>query len=303
MKQLTVLSGKGGTGKTSFTAALARLAPRPVVADGDVDAPNLHLLLRARRDREPVREFVGGFGVEVEGGRCDGCGECVRVCRFDAVELVDAGHGQCARVDPFACEGCGFCAQVCPPGAITMTRRVAGTIHVSESDVGPLVHAHLRVAEENSGKLVSQVRSIAAELARAEERELLLVDGPPGVGCPAIASLSGADAALLVTEPTAAGLADLERVVSLVEHFRLPAAVLLNKADLYPPAEGAVKELCADRRLRYLGGVPYDATFHRAARIGRTVVEVGSPPLVGRLLALWEDVAGFLATATKRRVA
>lgn len=184
-----------------------------------------------------------------------------------------------------------------------MSRRVAGTIHVSDTDVGPLVHAHLRVAEENSGKLVSELRRLAGALAEAEGREVILVDGPPGVGCPAIASLSGADAALLVTEPTAAGLADLERAADLTAHFHVPTAVVLNKADLFPPAESMVKELCAARGLRCLGGVPYDEAFHAAARIGRTVVEIGSPPLVGRMLELWEDAAAFLATATKRRVA
>jgi MinD superfamily P-loop ATPase len=303
MKQLTVLSGKGGTGKTSFTAALARLAPRVLVADADVDAPNVRLLLRAGGDREPTREFVGGWEVALDESACDGCGECLRVCRFGAVELTPENGSVLARIDPFACEGCGFCARVCPPGAITMSRRIAGTIHVSDTDVGPLVHAHLRVAEENSGKLVSEVRRLAAALAQAEERELILVDGPPGVGCPAIASLSGADAALLVTEPTAAGLADLQRVAALVAHFRVPAAVLLNKADLFAPAGATVENFCTDRGLRYLGGVPYDAAFHAAARIGRTVVEVGSPRLMGRMLELWEDVAAFLATATKRRVA
>jgi MinD superfamily P-loop ATPase len=303
MKQLVVLSGKGGTGKTSFTAALARLAPRVLVADADVDAPNLHLLLRARHERQGTTEFLGGLQVVVDEAACNGCGECARVCRFGAVELVASESSCLPRFDRFACEGCGFCARICPTRAITMSRRVAGTIHISDTEIGPLVHARLRVAEENSGRLVSEVRRLAAELARAEGRELILVDGPPGIGCPAIASLSGADAVLLVTEPTAAGLADLERVVQLASHFRIPAAVVLNKADLWPAAEPAVRGLCSAHGLPFLGGVPYDPAFHEAARIGRTVVEAGPPALVGRLLALWEDVRAFLAGAGERRVA
>jgi len=303
MRQLVVLSGKGGTGKTSFTAALARLAPGVLVADADVDAPNLHLLLQSRSERDQVREFPGGLEVELDTDACNGCGECARVCRFDAVELQGVGVDARPRFDPFACEGCGFCARVCPTGAIAMRRRVAGTIHVSDTRCGPLVRAELRVAEENSGRLVAEVRRLAAEVAADAGRDLILVDGPPGVGCPAIASLSGADAVLLVTEPTAAGLADLERVVELAAHFDVPTAVVLNKADLFPPADAAVAELCARRGLTYLGGVPYDPAFHAAARAGATVVDVGSPALAGRLLRLWEDVRAFLDAAAARRVA
>jgi MinD superfamily P-loop ATPase len=303
MRQLVVLSGKGGTGKTSFTAALARFAPRVLVADADVDAPNLHLLLRATRQRGEGTEFPGGLEVGLDEAACNGCGECARVCRFDAVEMVDRGATVVPRFDPFACEGCGFCARVCPTGAITMNRRVAGAIYVSDTEVGPLVHARLRVAEENSGRLVSEVRRRAVEVADAEQRELILVDGPPGIGCPAIASLTGADAALLVTEPTASGLADLRRVVELCAHFRVPAAVVLNKADLWPPAEEELAQLCAARGLPYLGGVAYDPAFHTAARAGRTVVDTAGPPLLGRLLALWEEVRDFLADSAARRVA
>ncbi len=303
MKQLVVLSGKGGTGKTSITAALARLAPAVLVADADVDAPNLHLLLRSQRVRPGAREFAGGLEVLLDEHACNGCGDCARVCRFSAVELVGVGSGLLACFDAFACEGCGLCARICPTGAIAMRRRVAGTIQVCDTEVGPLVRADLRVAEENSGRLVAEVRRLAAELARAEHRELVLVDGPPGVGCPAIASLSGADAALLVTEPTPAGLADLERVVELTAHFRIATAVVLNKADLYPPAEAAILDLCAAKGLQYLGAIPYDPAFHAAARAGRTAVDVGTPALAGRLLRLWEDVRAFLDEAVGRRVA
>jgi MinD superfamily P-loop ATPase len=303
MRELVVLSGKGGTGKTSFTAALARFAPRVLVADADVDAPNLHLLLRATRQRGEGREFPGGLEVELDDAACNGCGECARVCRFDAVAMDDGGATGVPHFDPFSCEGCGYCARICPTGAITMSRRVAGAIYVSDTEVGPLVHARMRVAEENSGRLVSELRRLAVEVAAAERRELVLVDGPPGIGCPAIASLSGADAALLVTEPTAAGLADLGRVVDLCAHFRVPVAVVLNKADLWPPAEAALGELCAARNLHYLGSVAFDPAFHAAARAGRTVVDMAGPPLLGRLLRLWEDVRAFVDASAARRVA
>lgn len=303
MRQLVVLSGKGGTGKTSFTASLARLAPSVVVADADVDAPNLHLLLRAGRQRPGGEEFAGGLSVELDAAVCNGCSECARVCRFDAVKMCAGTEGLRPCFDDFACEGCGFCARVCPCGAITMRRRVAGSIRICDTEVGPLVHAQLNVGEDNSGRLVSEVRRLAAEIASAEGRSLVLVDGPPGVGCPAIASLSGADAALLVTEPTPAGLADLARVVDLAAHFRVPAAVVLNKADLWPPAQEAVAAFCSSRALAYLGAVPYDPAFHLAARAGRSAVEVCSPVLAGRLLALWEDVRGFLDDTAGARVA
>jgi MinD superfamily P-loop ATPase len=303
MRQLVVLSGKGGTGKTSFTASLARLAPAVVVADADVDAPNLHLLLRAGRERPGTREFAGGLSVDLDDTACNGCGECARVCRFAAVEMSDTVNGPRPRVDHFACEGCGLCARICQLGAISMRRRVAGSIRICDTDVGPLVHARLNVAEENSGRLVSEVRRLAANVARAEGRDLVLVDGPPGVGCPAIASLSGADAALLVTEPTPAGLADLGRVVDLAAHFGIPTAVVLNKADLWPPAEAPLVDLCSSRSLPYLGAVPYDPAFHAAARVGRAAVEVCSPVLAGRLLTLWEDVVAFLDDVVQARVA
>lgn len=302
MRQLVVLSGKGGTGKTSFTAALARIAPRVLVADADVDAPNLHLLLRARCERHVAREFAGGLAVELDESACNACGECLRVCRFEAVELVASSTGTVARFDPFACEGCGFCARVCPTGAIAMRRRVAGTIQVCDTEVGPLVRADLRVAEENSGRLVAEVRRLAVEIAAAEQRDLILVDGPPGVGCPAIASMTGADGLLMVTEPTPAGLADLERVLELAAHFRIPAAVVLNKADLYPPAEAELVELCAARGVAYLGSIPYDPAFHAAARAGRTIIDAASPMLAGRFLQLWEDLRAFLDGATGRQV-
>lgn len=294
MKQLVVLSGKGGTGKTSFTAALARLAPRVLIADADVDAPNLHLLLRTQRVRPGTRAFAGGLAVQLDEGICDGCGVCVRACRFAAVALAeDASIRPTVRFDEFMCEGCGLCARVCPAGALTMRRRVAGMIEVCDTEVGPLVRADLRVAEENSGRLVAEVRRVAVEVADAEGRDLILVDGPPGVACPAIASMTGADATLLVTEPTPSGLADLTRVVDLAAHFRLPAAVVLNKADLYPPAEAGVIALCSERGLAYLGAVPYDRAFHGAARAGRTVLDVGAPQVAARMQQLWRDVSAF----------
>jgi MinD superfamily P-loop ATPase len=304
MKQLAVLSGKGGTGKTSFTAVLARLASRVVVADADVDAPNLHLLLRAVGERGDAREFPGRFEMVPDPEACNGCGECERLCRFGAIALEPCDDGIARpRIDELACEGCGLCSHACPAGAIGTRRRVAGTIRVLDTEVGPLIHARLRVAEENSGKLVSEVRRLAVEVAREEERGLVLVDGPPGVGCPAIAALTGADAALLVTEPTPAGLHDLGRAARLAAHFRIPAAVVLNKADLYPPAERELRAYCDEVGLAYLGSVPYSPAFHAAARAGRTVAEMGEPMVAGRMLRLHEDVSGFLAEACTSRVA
>jgi MinD superfamily P-loop ATPase len=304
VRQLVVLSGKGGTGKTSFTAVLARLAPRVVVADADVDAPNLHLLLRPTGERGEAHEFPGRLETIHDPSACCGCGECAALCRFGAISLErDVEGAEHPRFDELACEGCGLCSHVCPTGAIQMQRRVAGTIRVFGTEAGPLVHARLKVAEENSGKLVTEVRRLAEEIAREEERELVLVDGPPGVGCPAIASLTGADATLLVTEPTPAGLHDLGRAARLAAHFGIPAAVVLNKADLYPPWEKELRGFCREVGLTYLGSVPYSPAFHAAARAGRTVVEMGDPVVAGRMLRLHEDVSEFLAASSESRVA
>ncbi|HVO12890.1 MAG TPA: ATP-binding protein [Vicinamibacteria bacterium] len=288
MKEIVVLSGKGGTGKTSLTACFAAMAHRAVIADCDVDAADLHLLFAPR----PLErhEFLGGRTAAVREQDCSGCGGCAEVCRFGAIAAGRAADGERVfRVDPLGCEGCGVCVRLCPAGAIDFPERVCGAWMVSETRCGTLFHAQLGTAAENSGRLVSLVRREARRLAERSGAGLLLVDGPPGIGCPVIASLTGADLALVVTEPTLSGEHDLQRVVALASHFQVPVAVCVNKWDI----NGEVTERI-ERAARRLGGhvvgrIGYDAAVVRAQIEGRTAIEAETPS-AGAIAAVWRRV-------------
>ncbi|MBE3587990.1 MAG: ATP-binding protein [Thermoanaerobacteraceae bacterium] len=285
MRELVVLSGKGGTGKTTVSGSLAVLAPNKVMADCDVDAANLHLLLQpAVKETTPFR---GMARARIDSERCLGCGLCLHLCRFNAI-----GPGY--AVQPTLCEGCRVCYHACPRKAIEMVDHVAGHIFLSATRYGPLVHARLGVAEDNSGKLVAAVRQEARRLAEEEGRELIITDGPPGVGCPVISCLSGADLALVVTEPTLSGKHDLERVLNLVEHFHCQGAVCINKWDLDPENTRAVEVICAKRRIPVIGRLPYDERVMEAVKNARPVVQDGSGPVVDSLLALWDEIKSIL---------
>jgi len=269
MTELVVLSGKGGTGKTSVLASLAALAGDAVIADCDVDAPDLHLVL----DPQPGRreDFMSGCRAVVDADVCSACGLCVERCRFDAITCDDGT----AAIETLACEGCGVCALVCPERAVSMVPRRAGEWMRSRTRFGPMVHARLAVGGSSSGKLVSLVKQQARLAAEQERRPLVLVDGPPGTGCPVIASLSGASLALVVTEPTAAGLHDLARVLELARHFRVPAAVCVNRWDLYPEGASAIAERAAQDGVPVVGRIAYDPQVTAAQIAGTTVVEWG----------------------------
>ncbi len=264
MKELVILSGKGGTGKTSVTAALAALGPEKVLADCDVDAADLHLILAP--DVQQREAFVAGELAVVEPELCTACGLCREQCRFEAVD-------ENFRIVAEHCEGCGLCAYICPVGAITMMPRRCGEWYVSRTRFGTMVHAALDIGAENSGKLVTTVRRKSQEIAESEGRSLVLTDGPPGIGCPVIASLTGANHVLLVTEPTVTAVHDLRRVVQLVRHFRIPASVLINKADVNPDLEQEIRQFCASSELDVLGRLPYVHTFTEAQIHGQSVVE------------------------------
>jgi len=267
MKELLILSGKGGTGKTTVAAAFAHLAARegrPVLADTDVDAANLELVVGA--EVETRHEFCGGQEAIVQAERCTACGHCAQVCRFGAIV-----PGTVYRVDNVLCEGCAVCFYQCPEQAIAMQETLDGELLVSRSRYGPLVHGSLRAGRENSGKLVALVKEEARRLAEAGRADLLLVDGPPGIGCPVIASLAGADLVLAVTEPTTAGIHDLERVVGLARHFRVPLLVGLNKADLGPLQGREVERFCAREEIALVGRIPYDPAVTWAMVQGRPV--------------------------------
>jgi MinD superfamily P-loop ATPase len=269
-RQIVILSGKGGTGKTSVCAAFAHLASldarsRAVLVDADVDASNLELVLAPRHVEE--HDFSGGQQALIDPALCGGCGTCATVCRFDAVVERDGIYA----VDPTACEGCAACTTQCPYGAIRMEPQMAGRWFRSDSRYGPLFHARLIPAAENSGKLVALVRQQASQLAQREGCRLVLVDGPPGIGCPVIAACSGVDLAVIVAEPSLAAIHDMARIVATLRHFRIPALVCINKADIYPEGCEAIEAACYNAGLPVAARIPYDTAVIEAMVQGQPI--------------------------------
>lgn len=292
MKQMVALSGKGGTGKTSLVAAMAHLAsktgPRLVLADADVDAANLELVLDPQRVR--TESFISGFEANVEEEKCTACGKCDELCRFDAII-----PGETYSVDPYSCEGCGVCATYCPVEAIRMEEPHCGDWFISKTRFGTLVHAGLFPGAENSGKLVTLVKSQAAEIAKDEGIDAILVDGPPGIGCPVIAASAGATAILAVTEPTPAGIHDLERLLDLAMHFRVPTVqVCINKFDLHGASTEEIERLCAEREIPIVGRIPFDESVVKTMIDGQPVTTLENSPAAGAIQDLWEDVGTVL---------
>jgi len=292
-RQLVVLSGKGGTGKTSLVAALATLASDKVLADCDVDAADLHLVL----DPHPVRRevFMSGKEARIIPERCSACGLCADQCRFDAIHPARTDGGRATyAVDPIACEGCGLCARVCTSGAVELLDARRGEWFVSDTRHGLLVHAHLDIGGENSGKLVTLVRDQSAALAQETGAGLVLVDGPPGIGCPVIASVTGANLALAVTEPTVSGAHDLQRVAELVKGFGLPLAVCINKADLNPEMAAEIRRVCAEQGFPVVGELSYDTRVVRAQVEGKSIIEYGDSVVADQIRGLWKIVEAML---------
>jgi len=296
VRELVIVSGKGGTGKTSVVASFAALAGAEgtegagaVFADCDVDAADLHLVLAPEvKHRE---EFRAGRAAEIREADCTGCGKCAELCRFDAIERSETEDGRSVfSVDEIGCEGCGVCVHFCPVGAIDFPEKVSGEWFISDTRHGPMVHAKLGIAEENSGKLVSKIRKEARHIAEKEGRGLVIVDGSPGIGCPVIASVTGADMALLVAEPTVSGLHDLERVADLCSQLRVRAAVCVNKADINPDMAARIEDAARLRGMEFLGRVPYDEDVTRAQIEGKSVVETSDGPAATALHDLWAKV-------------
>ncbi len=285
-KEIVVLSGKGGTGKTSLTAAFATFAKKTVLADGDVDAANLHLVLTPRVTESGT--FAGGHEASIREADCTNCGLCVQLCRFGAAREIDGWTGISH------CEGCGVCVEFCPAKAIDWKPSVTGSWMVSDSLAGTMVHARLRPGAENSGKLVSLVRQLARDLARAQGADLVLIDGPPGIGCPAIASLTGASAALVVTEPTPSGMHDLERVLDLARHFSVPARVLVTKWDLHPGWTERIEAVALDKGCSLAGRLPYAKEF-TLAQLASLPIPLRFPgsELAGRIEEIWEETLSW----------
>ncbi len=291
MRELVILSGKGGTGKTTVVASFAHLAGRKAMVDADVDAANLELVLSPQVGEE--HEFRGGKLAIIEPVICTACGRCAEVCRFQAVQEGSDGY----LIDPLACEGCAVCYYECPSEAIRMEEPVSGHWFISDTPYGPLVHAQLRPAEENSGKLVTQVKEEARRLAQERGLDYLLVDGPPGIGCPVIAATAGADLALLVTEPTVAGVHDLKRILSTTAHFGVPALVCINKYDLNPEVSRAIVEDCTARGLPLAGLIPFDEAVTEAMVQGKPVVSYSHGPASQAMESLWRETKRFLDQA------
>ncbi len=298
MKQLVILSGKGGTGKTSITAAFAHLAHNGptrkslVLADADVDAANLELIM------EPVmvetHDFYGGKKAIIDQDLCLGCGNCEAVCRFNAISISD-GATPVYQVDPIACDGCAACVYQCPEEAIRMQEQLAGRWFRSDSLYGPLIHAQLFPAEENSGKLVTMVKQQARLYGLDNEAELILVDGPPGIGCPVISAAAGADLALIAAEPTSAGIHDMDRVLQMVAHFKLKPVVCINKADIYPEGSAQIDAYCNNNEIPILGKIPFDLNIMQAMTHGKPVTDFQPDSDISLALQeLWDRVVGFL---------
>lgn len=273
MKELVILSGKGGTGKTTIAGCFAAMVRSKVLCDADVDAADLYLLL----DPAPAApaEFWSGQRAWINPEKCTRCGLCAQECRFSAIRDF--------AVDGTACEGCAFCARICPEGAITMKENLAGHWFISETKYGPLVHARLGIAEENSGKLVTAVRREARRLAGERGTELIITDGPPGIGCPVISSLSGAAGALIVTEPTLSGMHDMERVLGVCAHFGVPPFVCINKSDINPANTAEIESYCQSKGIPVMGRIPYDNIAMEALVHGVPVVEYPENPMARKI--------------------
>ena len=290
-REIAVISGKGGTGKTTIVASFALISRNKVLADNDVDAADLHLLFNP--STYEAHDFIGGETPTIDSAKCTGCGQCADNCQFHAIShdgppnnFTDTTY----TIDELACEGCGLCGYVCPDEAIDFHDNVTGKWFVSETSYGTMAHARLGIAEENSGKLVTRVRKRAVDLVREQGCDKILSDGPPGTGCPVIASVSGVDLVLIVTEPTISGVHDMERVLKLSSHFGVPALVIINKADLNEEQAQKICSLAEQADSRVIGKIPFDQEVNEALMNGKTVIEHGKGPAVKAIRAVWDTL-------------
>ena len=282
MKELVVISGKGGTGKTSIMAAFASLAKNKVLCDADVDAADLHLLTDP--EIKKLYDFQGGGIAVIDPDKCTQCGLCRELCRWEAIS-------EQFEVDSIECEGCGVCVDFCPEQAIEFPLSTCGQWFISDTRFGPMVHARLGIAEENSGKLVTLIRQEAKKLAEKNKLDLIITDGPPGVGCPVIASIGGATALLIVTEPTVSGLHDMERVAQLADHFKVPAMVCVNKFDLNTDQTQAIEKLAKEKNMTVLERIPFDPIFTKSMVQGKTIFEYNTESITGQAVKqVWRKI-------------
>ena len=291
MKEIVVISGKGGTGKTSIVAAFAGLATNAVFADCDVDAADLHLVLEPKIKQ--TSDFSGGKLASIIAEKCIGCGKCRDLCKFDAINFDGPANDIVAKtftVDSISCEGCKVCVEFCPVDAIEFNDSINGQWFISDTRFGTMVHAKLGIAEENSGKLVSLIRKETKRIAEEQKKDLIIVDGSPGIGCPVIASITGADLVLIITEPTLSGKHDLQRVAELAAGFNIPVLVAINKFDLNPDMADQIEKDALERNMKVAGRIRYDKAFTKAQIMKTSVVEYTSGAVSEDVKALWRNV-------------
>ena len=299
MTELVVISGKGGTGKTSLVGSLAALSQNKLMVDCDVDAADLHLILR--NDILKSSEFIGGKQASIIDDRCTNCGMCQEYCRFDAIKLdVSAGDATGGRywIDPHACDGCGVCVHHCPELAIDFREVVSGKWFISDTPYGPLLHARLGLAQANSGKLVSVLRQQARLLAEKKGLDLILVDGPPGIGCPVIASITGTGYVLIVTEPSMSAMHDMKRLLQLTKHFRIPTGICVNKSDINTAITSQIEEFAKSQGIKVLGLIPFDPAVTEAQLARTTVVEQHTNNATSSIKHLWSNLSNELKEHT-----
>jgi len=288
MKEIVIISGKGGTGKTSITASFAYLGGKDiVVADCDVDAADMHLLMKP--DFKISEDFYSGELAKIDQDKCISCGKCAEVCRFNAISIINNQY----IVDPLNCEGCGYCARVCPSSAITNEILNVGKSYVSTTKVGNImVHAKLGIGADNSGKLVAKVKDEAKKIAENNNKHFIVVDGSPGIGCPVVSSLSGANFVVLVTEPSVSGLHDLKRVYELVKKFKIKAGCIINKFDINKKVTEEIIEFLKEEDIVHISNLVYDESFTKAMTIGKTIVEYNNSNLTKVLIESWDKIKG-----------
>lgn len=298
IKELVILSGKGGTGKTSLTSAFLSLAAEqglfPVICDADVDAANLHLILKPEIKNET--DFQGGYQAIINSESCNNCGQCADLCRFDAV--TDQ-----FEIDPVLCEGCGVCVDLCPAGAIDFPEIICGRWFISDTRFGSFVHARLGIAQENSGKLVALVREESRKLAQKSEKSFILTDGPPGIGCPVIASISQATAVLIIAEPTVSGLHDLKRVNELCRHFCIPAMVCINRFDLNPDMTVEIENYASINQIPVTGRISFDPVFTLAMINSKNIIEFNRHSIAAaQVKEVWKKTWANISIPVKGKI-
>lgn len=286
MKEITILSGKGGTGKTSITAALANVAQKAVFCDNDVDAADLHLIFHP--DIKEEHTFLSGWSSVIDNEKCTNCGICISNCRFDAIHYDE---NEDLIINPIQCEGCRLCERICPAIAISSVQNSNNYWYISSTRFGPFVHAKMGPGEENSGKLVTQVRKQAKEIAHAISAEYIINDGPPGIGCATIASLSGADAVLLVLEPTKSGLHDANRLIDLIKSFQIPAFAIINKYDINQQVVEEIERYLKTENIQLLSKIPFDTEMVEAMIDGKTIIEYRPDSIISKEVSrVWQTL-------------